>query len=210
MCIGAAGAMRESMARGRSGDLPLGASIRTPLERPVRTGGERPTGERRGLRFPEPRAERPVRLAVGVGLVLLGLAAVSLGARAAPALLRPLRVPTFVSEVTLVNESDLDLEIAVRGRNASGWLDLGSVGPRSNLAVSEVVDQGELWIVRFTHRQVVYGEMRVAKTQLRSAHWRIVLTANAIESLQTLPQSEDGPSSQTRTANQDPQSMTPP
>ncbi len=210
MGIGAGRAIGQSIARSCSDDLPLATSIRAIHERPVRTGDRRPTGERRGFRIPEPRPERLVRFAVGIGLVLLAMTAASLVARAAPALLRPLRLPTFVRKVTLVNESGLDLDIAVRGRNASGWLDLGSVGPRSSLAVSEVVDQGELWIVRFTHRHAVYGELRVARTQLRSAHWRIVITADAIESLQTLPQSEDGPSSQTRVANEDRQPIAPP
>ncbi len=168
----------------------------------MRTGDRH--GRKESLRIPQPRPELPVRLAVAVGLVLLALAAAFLAARAAPALLRPLSLPAFVSKITVVNESDVDLDIAVRGRDASGWLDLGSVGPRSSLAVSEVVDQGELWIVRFTHRDEVYGELQVARTQLKSNRGRIVITAHAIESLQTLPQSEDGPSSQARVANEDP------
>jgi hypothetical protein len=123
------------------------------------------------------------------GLGRLGVAAVGLTVGAAAvfvlraAILPGTAVPTFVRRLTLVNPTSYEIQVAVAGAGADGWLDLGEIAPGSVRTVEEVIDQGQRWTFRVRRAQVGDAQLVVSRQELRRVGWRMTIPALFIEHL---------------------------
>ena len=88
-----------------------------------------------------------------------------------------LRLPRFVSSLSVANPTEEALQIDFSGPSQSGWMPLGTVGPRSRLDVEEVFDQGGAWVFRLRRSADgrAYALLQVTREQLVDAHWSITV-----------------------------------
>ena len=100
-----------------------------------------------------------------MALVALGIAAwlVAIG--------RLLAGPSFVERIVVVNPTAYDVEVAVTDGGRDGWLGLGAVEDGATQQFQAVLDQGDVWIVRFAEGKG--GELQLTRDELRRAGWRI-------------------------------------
>lgn len=118
-------------------------------------------------------ARRLRRRSLGLSVVaaLLGLAAVVgitylVGLSAGPH-----TVPLIVFE----NPTSYALDIEVSSGPGHGWTSAGSVRQRSTGEVSEVIDQGDVWLFRFDSQGASGGELRLSRTELQASGWRVTI-----------------------------------
>lgn len=97
-------------------------------------------------------------------LALICLAVVTLGAGCAEV--------SFVERVVIVNNTIYEPHVQVRG-STGGWLLLTTVPPRSTREVREVIDQGDLWVFRFTYARYEPFDLEVSRQELAEAGWRV-------------------------------------
>jgi hypothetical protein len=83
--------------------------------------------------------------------------------------------PSFVARITFVNPSPYDIDVDVTNRERAGWLPLGEVQDRETTVIQEVIDQGDVWIVRLADGEG--GEVRFTREELQRADWRIQIPA---------------------------------
>ena len=108
---------------------------------------------------------------LGVGAIVLGLVtavtlALVVGRSAGPA---------KVARLTFENPTVYAIEIEVSPGTDTGWTPAGSVRQQSTVDVEEVTDQGDVWLFRFTSQGEVGGELRLTRSELEAAGWRIVI-----------------------------------
>jgi hypothetical protein len=83
--------------------------------------------------------------------------------------------PSLVDEVTVVNNSDYGVDVAVRESDDEGRLLLGRALPGAATARQDVVDVGDRWIFSFTRAGVEGGEVELSRDQLAQAGWRVTV-----------------------------------
>ena len=100
-----------------------------------------------------------------MALVALGIAVwlVAMG--------RLLAGPSFVERIVVVNPTAYDVEVAVTDGERDGWLGLGAVEDGTTQQFQAVLDQGDVWIVRFADGKG--GELQLTRDELRRVGWRI-------------------------------------
>ena len=103
------------------------------------------------------------------------LLAIVVGAMVAVAVAGPilLRGPTFIDEVKIVNPSDYDVHVEVSGGNGEGWLSVTTADRKATTVAVDVVDQGAVWVFRFSAQGRLGGELRTTRTELEQAGWSI-------------------------------------
>lgn len=109
------------------------------------------------------------RLGVAVATVLVGLAA----AIGLTSLVGLSSGPETVARITFENPTAYALDIEVSSGAAGGWTSAGSVRQRSTADVSEVIDQGDLWVFRFDSQGESGGELQLSRTALEASGWRV-------------------------------------
>ena len=110
----------------------------------------------------------------------LGLAAVVLGIAAAIGLTYLVGLssgPATVARITFDNPTAYALDIEVSSAPGSGWTSAGSVRQKSTAEVTEVVDQGDVWLFRFDSQGASGGELRLSRTEMEAAGWRVSIPA---------------------------------
>jgi hypothetical protein len=115
---------------------------------------------------PRPR-ERPIvhsSLAVVAAATILAIVVIALVPRG----------PSFVDHVTIENSSRYPIRIEVASGGGGGWTPLGTVGSGTT-DVGEVVDQGDVWRIRFSVGQHPLGQIETSRDALASANWHIVI-----------------------------------
>jgi hypothetical protein len=120
---------------------------------------------------PRPR-ERPIvhsSVAVVAAATILAVVAIALVPRG----------PSFVDHVTIENSSAYPIRIEVAGGGGGGWTPIGTVGPGTT-DVGEVVDQGDVWRIRFSVGEHPLGQIDSTRAALESATWHIVIPEEAI------------------------------
>ncbi len=117
------------------------------------------------------RARRHIGLAVAA--VVAGLA-VALGLTSLVGLSSG---PNTVARITFENPTAYALDIEVSSGAAGGWTSAGSVRQRSTAEVSEVIDQGDVWVFRFDSQGASGGELRLSRTELEAAGWQVSVPA---------------------------------
>ncbi|HVL04503.1 MAG TPA: hypothetical protein VM388_00835 [Acidimicrobiales bacterium] len=113
------------------------------------------------------------RLGVGLAAVVFGLAAVLV----LTYLVGLSSGPATVARITFQNPTAYALDIEVSSGPDSGWTSAGSVRQRSTAEVTEVVDQGDVWVFRFDSQGATGGELRLSRTELEAAGWRVSIPA---------------------------------
>jgi len=105
-----------------------------------------------------------VVLAVAVAVALTSLVGLSGG-------------PSTVPRLTFENPTAYAIDIEVSAGPSSGWTSAGSVRQRSTADVTEVIDQGDVWLFRFDSQGETGGELRLTRSELEASGWRIVIPA---------------------------------
>jgi hypothetical protein len=126
---------------------------------------------RQGGSPPFLRTVRPVHL-LGVAAVAVVLLLGSLLARE----------PHVVDRMRLVNPSEYDVRVEVRG-DSGGWSVVGFAERESTTAVEQVGHQGDGWTFRFTGQGRAAGELRMSRRQLEAADWRLEIPPSVAEVL---------------------------
>lgn len=130
-------------------------------------------------RPPSPADPRRRRLAV-VAAAVAAAAVVLAGTRWL------LAEPEAVSRVRVVNPSPLDLEVAVRGGARDAWLPLTSVAAGSERVVEGVLDQGDVWVFRFSTGPFVATPVEVARADLARAGWTVGVPRAVVDQLDAM------------------------
>ena len=83
--------------------------------------------------------------------------------------------PSTVPRLTFENPTAYAIDIEVSAGSSSGWTSAGSVRQRSTADVTEVIDQGDVWLFRFDSQGETGGELRLTRSELEASGWRIVI-----------------------------------
>lgn len=124
----------------------------------------------------------PVRNAGGTLLVVASVAGVVV---LAFVMLGAMRLPGFVSRLTVANPTLYGVEIEVREAQSEsgGWFTLGTFGRESVRNTYEVLDSGRAWTVRFWAGGVDAGQMTITRDQLERNRWRLTVPAEVADRL---------------------------
>jgi hypothetical protein len=79
---------------------------------------------------------------------------------------------TFVERIVIVNETEYDTNVDVRG-SSGGWLGLSMVPAHVTREVREVIDQGQSWTFRFSYGSHEPVEFGLSRKDLVEADWRV-------------------------------------
>ena len=109
------------------------------------------------------------RAGIAVALVIVGIAA-AIGLTSFVGLSSG---PKTVARITFENPTAYALDIEVSSGTAGGWTSAGSVRQRSSAEVSEVIDQGDVWVFRFDSQGETGGELQFSRTELEASGWRV-------------------------------------
>ena len=122
-----------------------------------------------------PGTTKPVhrRLGIALAAAVVGLAA-AIGLTSIVGLSSG---PKTVARITFENPTDYALDIEVSSGTAGGWTSAGSVRQKSTAEVSEVIDQGDVWVFRFDSQGESGGELRLSRTELEASGWRVSIPA---------------------------------
>jgi hypothetical protein len=85
--------------------------------------------------------------------------------------------PGTVSRITFENPTNYALDIEVSSGPGSGWTSAGSVRQKSTAEVTEVIDQGDVWLFRFDSQGASGGELQLSRTELEASGWRVSIPA---------------------------------
>ena len=114
------------------------------------------------------------RLSLGLGGLVLGLATavaltlvVDLGGG-----------PATVPRITFENPTAYALDIEVSPGTGTGWASAGSVRQQATAVVEDVLDQGDVWLFRFDSQGETGGELRLTRSELEAAGWRVAIPAD--------------------------------
>jgi hypothetical protein len=81
--------------------------------------------------------------------------------------------PKTVGRITFENPTVYALDIEVSAGAAGGWTSAGSVRQKSTAEVTEVIDQGDVWVFRFDSQGASGGELRLTRAELEASGWRV-------------------------------------
>ncbi len=127
--------------------------------------------ERTGSRTNQHRRLWPITLAV----VAAGMVA-ALG----PLLLRE---PSFVERVSFVNRAPYDLRVEVSDDNQDRWMGVTTADAASTTLALEVIDQGPIWVFRFSAQGRDGDQLRISRADLQQAGWRIEIPDSVTDRL---------------------------
>jgi hypothetical protein len=114
------------------------------------------------------------RLGMAVAVVIVVLAA----AVGLTSLIGQSSGPKTIARITFENPTPYALDVEVGSGTAGGWTSAGSVRQQSTAEVSEVIDQGDVWVFRFDSQGESGGELRLSRTELEAAGWRVSIPAD--------------------------------
>jgi hypothetical protein len=120
-----------------------------------------------------PERTLPVRHRVRLGILAVALVVVAAGLLTF--LVDLSGSPKTVSRITFENPTAYALDIEVSPGTDTGWTSAGSVRQQSTTDVQEVLDQGDVWLFRFDSQGESGGQLRMSRTELEAAGWRIVI-----------------------------------
>jgi hypothetical protein len=120
-----------------------------------------------------PERTLPVRHRVRLGILAVALVVVAAGLLTF--LVDLSGSPKTVSRITFENPTAYALDIEVSPGTDTGWTSAGSVRQQSTTDVQEVLDQGDVWLFRFDSQGESGGQLRMSRTELEAAGWRVVV-----------------------------------
>lgn len=116
------------------------------------------------------------------GGVVIG-AAIAVVLVVAAALVPSMRLPTYVSRITVANPTVYGVEIDARPDNATTWLALGGFARDSTRNAYEVIDEGRTWVFRFSYGGEEAGTLTEARSKLEHDHWRMTVPQDVADRL---------------------------
>jgi hypothetical protein len=81
--------------------------------------------------------------------------------------------PRHVDHITIRNGSPYSLTVSVADRGRDGYLGLGVVPREGEQTFTQVLDQGDLWVFRFTYGGEEAAELPVTRAQLQRDRWTV-------------------------------------
>jgi hypothetical protein len=81
--------------------------------------------------------------------------------------------PRHVDHITIRNGSSYSLTVSVAGRDRDGYMSLGVVPREGEQTFTEILDQGDLWVFRFTYGGEEAAELPVTRAVLQRDHWTV-------------------------------------
>ncbi len=81
--------------------------------------------------------------------------------------------PDTVAMVRVRNTTEFDVTVEVANGKRHGWMALATVAHDSQDEVTDVIDQGAEWRIRFRARGTTIDEMRTPRTALARRDWLI-------------------------------------
>lgn len=88
---------------------------------------------------------------------------------------RLLDLPPFIERITVMNPTVYDIGIEVTGRDRDGWVAVGTARRESTSVFEAILDQGDVWIFRFSAQGRDGGELRVPRHQLEADAWTVAI-----------------------------------
>jgi hypothetical protein len=135
-------------------------------------------------------AERGPRSRAVLAVAAIGALAAMALAVLAPLFARPAHVP----ELGVQNSSEWHTTVAVAGEDGGGWVGLGRVIRDEERTFHEVLDQGDVWTVRFTYAGTT-AQVVVTRAELEQQGWVVEVPptfAAALEGAGRPPSDDDG------------------
>ncbi len=111
------------------------------------------------------------------------LAAVVVLAAVLFAAVRLLEDPARVSNLTIHNPSEFDIEVEITSPSHDGWLRLTGVPVTAATQYSDVLDPGDTWVFSFQAQGRDGGEVSIPKAQLAAAGWQLDVPQQVIDRL---------------------------
>jgi hypothetical protein len=78
----------------------------------------------------------------------------------------------FVERVVIGNPTAFTANVDVAGGKRDGWLGLTTVAARSETTVEQVLDQGSMWVFRFSYAGYD-EEVEVSRAELARSGWHV-------------------------------------
>lgn len=94
-----------------------------------------------------------------------------------------LRAPTVVERISFVNRGPYDIRVEVTGEPEQGWMGVTTARRRTTSVALEVIDQGPIWVFRFSAQGIDAGRLRVTRDELRQAGWTVEIPEAVIDRL---------------------------
>jgi hypothetical protein len=98
--------------------------------------------------------------------------------------------PTFIHRITVVNPTRYTLEVEATDATHDGWTSVTIANKDSTTVAEEVIDQGSVWILRFSAQGGGGGQVRLSRTQLERSGWHLTIptaVANRLDEAGTPP-----------------------
>ena len=83
--------------------------------------------------------------------------------------------PVFVDRLIIENPTSYDVMVHVTDRRRTGWLAAGTVAAGEVAALEQILDQGDVWILRFTAQGREAGEHRLTRRELEASDWNVYI-----------------------------------
>lgn len=93
--------------------------------------------------------------------------------------------PGSVKSVSIKNDTDYTLSIAVAGPGAENWMDLGFATHNRVTVFEQVVDQGKTWTFRTRAQGQDGGQFAVSRSDLAAGKWTFAVPASVSAQLRT-------------------------
>lgn len=87
------------------------------------------------------------------------------------------------TSLTFENRTRVAVTVHVNNASRHGWVAVGTVDPESRATMREVIDQGDVWRFRFEVGPDRIGEIRRTSAELRAAHGKVTIPADAADEL---------------------------
>ena len=97
--------------------------------------------------------------------------------------LRLVEGPDFVDAVTVVNNTNTELDVDTAGSRTGDWTPAGVALPRTTTQFTDVVDHGTTWWIRVTSGGESFV-FPVTRASLAARGWRVVVPGDAATELQ--------------------------
>ena len=92
-------------------------------------------------------------------------------------------LPRYVDELIIENRTAFPLRVDVSDGDGESWLTVGTVQDEDTEAFSRVIDQGDVWLVRFHGQGRLGGHVRIDRAQLEDDGWSLVVPDTVADEL---------------------------
>lgn len=91
------------------------------------------------------------------------------------------RTPGHVPSITIENPHQWSSAVEAAGESRPGWLGIGAVDATATKTFGEVLDQGPIWVFRFSYAGVDGGELAVSRADLQRGGWKVTIPSEFAE-----------------------------